>query len=129
MTSLLQNPIALFKGANDEYRQQLIETIRDHQFANGSLVKVPPRSGNVGAYPIGVAVYPTCWPRRLFEEAKHVQGAMNELYIKVATNEEWLENVLSVFEDSDSMACVLWDVHCRVKEEGRFLEQHIAKRI
>ena len=97
----------------------LADTIKDWQFEHGSLLKAPPRTGKTLAYPIGVAAFPSNFPRTHFEQALRLQILFNLLYVSVASNEEWLHDALANLFDSDSVAKRLWAIHLAVEKEGR----------
>ena len=82
------------KDKSEEKLEQLIDNVLDWQYMHGSLLKIPPDSGQVLARPIGAALFPTPFPRSLFEEANELQVIYNKLYLAVARDEEWLARVL-----------------------------------
>ena len=78
-------------------RQQLsnlIFNIKDYQLTHGMLLKYGSDANSVHAVPIGVSLFPTLFPEFLFEEAKALQTVYNELYARIAEDEEWLFEVL-----------------------------------
>lgn len=46
------------------------------------------------AVPAPVTVFPSLFPTKCFEEAKAVQTTFNELYARIADDEEWLGNIV-----------------------------------
>ena len=96
----------------------LIDSIRDWQFEHGSLLKFPPKSGKIIARPIGVSVFPSNFSKSCFEEARDIQIFFNSLYAAISCDEAWLHQALQSLIESDSMAKILWEIHCAVKVEG-----------
>ena len=80
----------------DPHLLHLITTITDYQFLHGSVLKIPPYTGQTLARPIGISVFPTPFPRKLFEEAQDLQKVWNELYARITVAEKggWLERIL-----------------------------------
>lgn len=81
----------------DVEEQQLanfIFNIRDWQITHGMLLKYGPDAENVSSIPIGVSLFPTPFPRQLFEEAQKLQVHYNRLYAYISEDEEWLYDVL-----------------------------------
>lgn len=74
--------------------ESLISDVLDWQCIHGSLLKIPPDSGQILAQPIGVALFPSRYPSGSFEDAKILQMIYNKLYVAVARDEEWLSQVL-----------------------------------
>lgn len=94
-TIIPENPYP--PNLTDPHLLHLITTITDYQFLHGSVLKIPPYTGQTFARPVGVSVFPSPFPRKLFEEAQNLQKVWNELYVKVSVAEKggWLEGVLS----------------------------------
>lgn len=68
------------------------------------------------ASPIGVSLFPTLFPRRLFTFALAAQTKWNELYAKVICDEAWIEEVVRDVVEEDELPGALWSVHVRGKE-------------
>lgn len=104
---------------SDEHVAFLVESVRDWQYQHGSLLKYPPRSGDVGARPIGATLFPSNFPRRCYEEACNLQCTFNKLYAAIAEDEVWLQEALqALINSSASMARILWEIHTAIREEG-----------
>ena len=73
-----------------EINPYLIKTVTDWQYMHGSLLKIPPDTGRVLARPIGVAVFPTPFPKACFDEARELQRIYNLLYVRLSEDEQWL---------------------------------------
>ena len=104
---------------SEEHWSFLVENVRDWQYQHGSLLKYPPRSGNIGSRPIGATLFPSNFPKRCYEEAWALQPIFNKLYAAITEDEEWLHEALSaLIESPDSVARILWEIHCAVKNDG-----------
>lgn len=105
---------------SEDHLEELSSTVRDWQFTHGSLLKAPPYSGKVYAYPIGVSLFPSNFPRHLFESALDLQRIFNKLYSAVANDGAWLYNVLrnQITNDPTSMAAILWNIHTTAESSG-----------
>lgn len=107
-------------GLTEKQLLQLVTDIKDYQITHGNLLKLirfeePTRVPAAGT---AVSVLPTSFPRRCFDEAWELQKSMNELYIRAASDEEWLYSVLQPLLEHDDFLAALWDVHIKVKEAG-----------
>lgn len=98
----------------------LITEAKDWQLTHGSLLKLVLREqeNTVPAVPIGVALFPTLFPRRLFAEAADLQQCFNQLYMAIAEDDAWLEQALGSLIESDHLVKTLWRIHCQVRSEG-----------
>ena len=98
----------------------LITEIKDWQITHGSLLKLVRSEGDhtILSRPIGVALYPSRFPRTCFEDATELQSIYNELYARVATDEQWLERTLAALIEDDLLVAALWSVYQTVKHEG-----------
>ncbi|KAF2755510.1 glutathione synthase [Pseudovirgaria hyperparasitica] len=118
--NLSDHPLAI----PDNRLQILINQIKDYQITHGSLIKLLPGVNNneespVQSVPVGVAVFPTPWPRELFERATEIQQAFNELYIRISEDPKWLGDVLVDLRRSDSFTQKLWRIWEAVSEEQK----------
>ena len=72
----------------------LIFNIKDWQITHGMQLKYGPDVESISSTPIGVSVFPTPFPRVLFEQAQALQPIYNRLYAAIAEDEGWLYEVL-----------------------------------
>ena len=89
-------------SGTSEEKDVLLESIQDWSIQHGLAVRPaasfvptnidPSRSLAVTA---PVTMFPSILPRECFEEAKVIQTAFNELYARIASDEEWLGNVVA----------------------------------
>jgi glutathione synthase len=105
---------------SDEQLEVLVEDIKDWQLTHGSLLKLvnTDEDSTVLAQPVGACLFPTLFPRRLFEQALYLQKTYNKLYTRVAEDEEWLFKTLKGLIETDELARPLWEIHQEVKKEG-----------
>ena len=84
--------------AQEEY---LLTTVKDWALANGLVVKsssalIPEgvKAPSVLAAVAPVTLFPSLFPRACFEEAQKLQKAYNTLYAAIATDEDWLGEIV-----------------------------------
>ncbi|GAB7338059.1 hypothetical protein MBLNU457_4427t1 [Dothideomycetes sp. NU457] len=107
-SSLEPNSVAL---------RHLLDEVKDYQITHGSLLKAvyQETENSVPSIPVGVAIFPTPFPRECFEEACAIQLAYNRLYVAIAEDEEWLASVLRDLIKQDRLVSALWSIHQQVK--------------
>lgn len=107
-------------GLAEDQMGQLVSDIKDYQLTHGNLLKLVrfEEATKVPSIGAGVSALPTLFPRRCFDEAWNLQRCMNELYIRVATDEQWLYAILQPLMEHDSFLAALWGVHLEVKRAG-----------
>lgn len=100
--------------------KQLVAEIKDWQLTHGFLMKLVrlEEPTTVLSRPINVSVLPTPFSKSLFEEAQSLQTIYNELYLRAASDPDWLFNVLGGILDSDNLAISLWSIHQAVVTAG-----------
>lgn len=111
----------------------ILTLIKDYQTNHGSLLKVigseTPHS--VHLQPVSASVFPTVFPRRLFNEAvDELQFIYNELYCKLAEDVEWLYAVTGPLRRTEPLVDALWCVYeeiqrIRQNEGSQYIEQRI----
>lgn len=105
---------------SDEQLEFLLNSVKDYQLTHGSLLKLvkSDEEHTVLAKPVGASLFPTQFPRNLFQKALDLQEWYNLLYITVAEDEEWLEETLKDLIANDRFTNVLWSIHQAVKKIG-----------
>lgn len=105
---------------SDEQYAALVADIKDWQITHGSLLKLvhTDEDNTVQCHPVSTTLFPTLFPKELFDEARSLQKAYNKLYAAVAEDHEWLLEVLKDLIDVDDLASTLWDIYQEVKDEG-----------
>lgn len=72
-----------FYALSTAQRQQLLLAIQDYQLTHSLVLKYrQPDSVIPRVVPIGVSVFPTPFPKTLWEEVQRLQGSMAELYLR-----------------------------------------------
>lgn len=105
------------RALSEDYIAFLVDAVQDWQYQHGSLLKIT--GARNAAYPIGATLFPTNFPKACFEQALRLQPIFNKLYAAVAEDEEWLQDALQdLMKNPNSMASILWRVHCAVKSAG-----------
>lgn len=89
---------------NKEQSDYLLSNVKDWSILNGLAVRPslsyvpeimdPSRSLAVTA---PVTLFPSLFPRACFEEAQTIQTAYNELYARIANDEDWLGEVVKEY--------------------------------
>ena len=106
-------------GLSGSQIEELINTIHDWQYLHGSLLKFPPKSGMSLAQPVGATLFPSYFPKPCYEYVQKVQTTFNKLYASVSVDEKFLFGSLKgLIQNESSMARILWDIHCAIKEVG-----------
>lgn len=117
----------------DDKVRELVEQVKDYQITHGSLIKLvqaelhsededeatlesSTRGGRARTVPM--SLIPSSWPRRLFQEAVRLQQDFNELYLRLAADEDLLGQLLDPLLQNDEFARVLWEIHQEAKRAG-----------
>ncbi|KAK5094518.1 Glutathione synthetase [Lithohypha guttulata] len=110
---------------SDDQLQYLAQTVKDWTIFNGLTVRPNPsivseesNPNHVLATNAPVTLYPSPFPKQCFEQAEDLQKVYNELYAAIATDEEWLGEVMKELVEVDDFLANLWKIHLQVKEEG-----------
>lgn len=82
--------------------QLLVDNVLDWQYMHGMIFKALSDTGRILAGPVGVALFPTPFPKDLFEVAMSLQPIYNKLYIAVARDWQWLRRILRKYSLSRS---------------------------
>jgi glutathione synthase len=103
---------------NEQQLRYLISEVKDYQLSHGSVLKGVgfETESSVTGRTVGTSILPTPFPRQRFEEAIALQQAYNTLYMRVASDPEWLYGVLKPLANHDPFFNVLWEVFEKVKE-------------
>ncbi|KAI5917579.1 glutathione synthetase [Camillea tinctor] len=98
--------------------------LEDYQIVHGSLFKIPRTAPDLDdptvaiARPVGISLIPTAFPHLQFLHALKIQPIFNELYIKIAEDELWLEGIIRQLQETDPFAKVLWQIWERVRSRA-----------
>lgn len=89
---------------SDDQLQYLAQTVKDWTIFNGLTVRPNPfivseesNPNHVLATNAPVTLYPSPFPKQCFEQAEDLQKVYNELYAAIATDEEWLGEVMKEY--------------------------------
>ncbi|KAH7350609.1 glutathione synthase, partial [Rhexocercosporidium sp. MPI-PUGE-AT-0058] len=106
----------------DEQVETLIADVKDWQITCGSQLKILDTDNvhSVLTHAVGATLFPTLFPRELFDEALMLQKTYNKLYTAVAEDEAWLFDTLKDLIDVDPLANKLWTIYREVKQQGYF---------
>ncbi|KIW97142.1 glutathione synthetase [Cladophialophora bantiana CBS 173.52] len=108
-----------------EQEEYLVQTVKNWTIEHGLTVRpstaiVPEETNpkNVLATNAPVTLFPSPFPKACFELARSIQPVYNELYASVASDEQWLEEIMRELIEVDDFLANLWKIHLSVKEEG-----------
>ena len=84
-----------------EQEQWLVQAVKDWTIEHGLVVRPSPavvsdknNPYHVLATNAPVTLFPSPFPRSVFDQARNLQTTYNDLYAAVASDESWLEDVL-----------------------------------
>ena len=87
--------------------QYLLSNVKDWSILNGLAVRPSQNFVSTEIDPSGslavtapVTLFPSLFPRECFDEARAIQMAYNELYALIASDEDWLEQAVKEYADS-----------------------------
>jgi len=89
---------------SDDQFEYLVQTAKDWTIFNGLAVRPNPaivseesNSNHVLATNAPVTLYPSPFPRKCFEQAQILQKIYNELYAAIASDEQWLGEIMKEY--------------------------------
>lgn len=104
----------------DEQVDHLITHIKDWSITHGlqlKLIRLETET-TVPSRGINVTVLPTPYPKRCFDEAQRLQPLYNELYMRAASQPDWLHSVIEPLLEYDELAKALWEIWTQVRDAG-----------
>lgn len=113
VTCLIGQPLT------EEQVKNTVDVARDWALANGLVVK--PFEGSDGrsqAQCAPFALFPSVVPCQILQQARGSMVAFNTLMYRVSQDHEFLEKALQSVIRADPFVRGLWDIHCKVQEEG-----------
>ncbi|EME43161.1 hypothetical protein DOTSEDRAFT_89101 [Dothistroma septosporum NZE10] len=104
----------------DDNLERLTSEVKDYQITHGSLLKLVgyEAESTVPARPVNVSLAPTAFPATALRNALDLQPLYNELYMKAASDERWLAEILGPLIQHDEFIAALWGIWLKVKEVG-----------
>ncbi|KAI1622602.1 glutathione synthase [Exophiala viscosa] len=108
-----------------EQEDYLVQTVKNWTIEHGlcvrpstAIVSEEANPKNVLATNAPVTLFPSPFPKSCFEQARSLQQVYNELYAAIASDEQWLEEIMKELIEVDDFLANLWKIHLSVKEEG-----------
>ncbi|KIX10038.1 glutathione synthetase [Rhinocladiella mackenziei CBS 650.93] len=108
-----------------DQEEYLVQTVKnwsiEHALAirpSTAIVSEETNPNHVLATNAPVTLFPSPFPKPCFEQARSLQQVYNELYASVASDEQWLEEIMTELIEVDDFLANLWKIHLSVKEEG-----------
>ncbi|KAJ5198703.1 uncharacterized protein N7498_007820 [Penicillium cinerascens] len=113
---------------NEEQMFYLVTQIKDWQINHGSLLKLVESDieHSVLSQPVGVACFPTLFPRARFQQALGIQEIYNRLYCSVAEDETWILDAIRDLIPVEPLAGALWGIHQAAKKAGSIQDVHLG---
>ncbi|TIB72047.1 glutathione synthase [Wallemia mellicola] len=98
----------------ESFEKELIENLRAFCLGNGLVLLPPIKAGETTVsssegVQAPVSLFPTPFPRKLYNQALSIQPVFNELYANVARDVEFLDKVMSDVSRFDTFQASLWD--------------------
>jgi glutathione synthase len=106
---------------NVETTKYLVENLKDKACTAGFLVKpLATADGELpeGAIPAPITLFPSLFHSSCFDNAQNIQQQYNLLYAAVASDEEWLESIVSTLVGIDDFVENLWKIHLGLRNGG-----------
>lgn len=105
-----------------EQKDHLLFNLNDWAIANGLAVRPSPTFVSSDSDPSGVlavtapvTLFPSLFPKSCFQEARAIQKAYNGLYAAIASDQEWLGQVIQEY------GRYLFSILCSVQSHVSFL--------
>ncbi|KAK7204348.1 glutathione synthase [Myxozyma melibiosi] len=97
----------------------LTTTLRDWALSHGLVIRAPIKEEDADerATHVPLTLFPSPFPKKLFEEARGLQTAFNELYVNVANDSEFLNEITKGLAGVDDFMSDLWKLHLEVEKE------------
>lgn len=91
-------------NTTDDRLDYLAQTVKDWTIFHGLAVRPNPsfisnesNPHNVLATNVPVTLYPSPFPQKCFKQARSLQKIYNELYAAIASDEEWLGEIMKEY--------------------------------
>jgi glutathione synthase len=115
-----------------ERSKYLLENLKDKACTTGFLVK-PLATGNgelpEGAIPAPITLFPSLFPSSCFDNAQNIQKQYNLLYASIASDEEWLESIVSTLVGIDDFVENLWKIHLDLRNGGYIQVDYFSPKV
>ncbi|KAK9473734.1 uncharacterized protein V1510DRAFT_391712 [Dipodascopsis tothii] len=96
--------------------QALLESsLVDYALASGAVVR---SDAAAGAVHVPLTLFPSPFPRALFERAVAIQKDFHTLYMNVANDEAFIADVVAQMDGADEFTARVWAMYETVKAEG-----------
>lgn len=117
-------PLATMAGAawppelSEEHEQHVLDHAADWALAHGLVLRPLDASTTSGIH-APYSLYPSPFPRHLFDEARRLQPLYNDLYARITADDAFLEQVVGgAVSKVDEFQGRLYEVWKQVKQEG-----------
>jgi glutathione synthase len=107
-----------FPDLSEEKESLLVDNLEQWALTN-SLVIYPPNFSSYQPVVAPTTLFPTPFPKVAFQEASDVQLSFNELYVKVASDIQWLGKILIELAEFDpDFTGKLWETYQKAEKIG-----------
>ncbi|KAK9452252.1 glutathione synthase [Limtongia smithiae] len=120
MASLIGNDTPYPPALDAEASEALTTALRDWALTHGLVIRAPVSQGALAdesALYVPHTLFPSPFPRRLFDEARGIMVAFNELYVRVADDTGFIEEITAELAGVDDFVEGLWKVYKEVQAE------------
>lgn len=108
----------VFPVLSEQKEAKLVENLEQWALAN-SLVIYPLKFKTYQPVVAPTTLFPTPFPKIAFQDSIDVQLSFNELYVKVASDKEWLTNILNELAEFDpEFTGKLWEAYQKALKIG-----------
>ncbi|KAK9454666.1 hypothetical protein V1511DRAFT_521821 [Dipodascopsis uninucleata] len=117
-----------------ENHDRLRIALRDWSLSHGLVIRGPTESGSADSFAetagldskltderavhVPLTLFPSPFPRKLFEQARGLQKDFNELYVRVSDDDAFLQEIVKELADVDEFMGDLYKLHKEVEKIG-----------
>ncbi|KAK9247596.1 glutathione synthase [Lipomyces tetrasporus] len=116
--STILNGAAYPPTLTEEETADLTVALRDWSLSHGLVIRAPAavHPEDEASVHVPLTLHPSPFPKKLFDQARNLQTAFNELYAKVADDSKFLTEITKELAGVDDFMSDLWKLHLEVEE-------------
>ncbi|KAK9370130.1 glutathione synthase [Lipomyces kononenkoae] len=116
--STILNAVTYPPTLTEEETTNLAIALRDWSLSHGLVIRAPTETNaaDESSVHVPLTLHPSPFPKNLFDQARGLQTAFNELYAKVADDSEFLNRITEELAGVDEFMSDLWKLHLEVEE-------------
>ncbi|KAF9978062.1 hypothetical protein BGZ73_003802 [Actinomortierella ambigua] len=108
----------LAASLSDNQLAFLKDTALDFALSHGLVVRPPANAGHVGVVNAPVALFPTPFPSKAYQNAIDIQPLYNQLVHDISVDDVFLKEIMESLSTVDDFVKRLYDLYLLVKSEG-----------